>query len=445
MLQPIDSYYDTTSDPVVDTPDLSLLPLSRSTLQTPVGPAVALELTPDPWMVCKRVQLRGQTCSKLCRAWYPGSKRIQTDNDTKTSRLRDLFTPSEVVPCNSPVCPDLSSSPLDGLDLSSPTKLVTVPTKCLHSLKEDDPRRWQQDKLRLAFFDFRKHLRKVKSRVTVIHNNLTGQDMEVSATSHSRYFQDGRSRIYKNIKDRLGRWFYSSGVMLTLTYDPKRIPKEFAWRDCNDHWHTLIRTINQYRKRHYLAANGSGRNLKYIWVVEEIPAQHYDPQLKRMVKNAAAGYPHIHVFFPGLDYLAKYEKINEWWHYGYNQVEKMGNLDVTGYICKYVAKLKGWSKYGLTAIWIYKKRIYGYSRSYVLPRMSPDTRSPWYYQGTLTWSGLEWSKRSDTPQTFYEEYSDWVKWRRSDPDLEAVLARHFTDPDGVPDRVLLGMEVNSWN
>lgn len=409
--QPIDSYNNTTLPQDLPDFDLETLPHSLGQIKLRSGSKLpARELTPEPWMVCHRVLYRGERCSKFCKAWYPGNSRILEDPDSATSRLIDYGSRSEVVPCNSKTCPDLSNSPLD---LSSPTKLVTVPLKCLHDLKPDDSRYWQTNQLRMAYFTFRKHLKKVQSKVTVIHNSMTGQILEISATSRSRYFQDGRSRIYRNIKQRMGRWFYAEGVMLTLTYDPKLILKELAWRDCGDHWHTLIRTINQYRKRHGLESNGK-HNLRYIWAIEEIPKEHYDPKLKRMVENEAAGYPHIHIFFPGLNYLADYRKINEWWHYGYNQVEKMGHLDVIGYICKYVAKLKGWSRYGLTAIYIYRKRIYGYSRSYILPRASADSRSPWYYEANLTQSGLTWSKRLDTPMDQHSEYTSWIL-SHSDP------------------------------
>jgi hypothetical protein len=144
--------------------------------------------------------------------------------------------------------------------------------------------------------------------------------------------------------------------MLTLTYDPKQIGKQEAWASFGKDTRRFLNSVNQYRKRR------SWKRLHYFWVVEV---------------QKQTGYPHVHIVFPNLKWLAPIKIINGNWRQGRANIEspKQLNVNCIGYICKYLSKMKGWTDLHLALLWIGKGRMYGFSRGYLSPK--PKKESEW--------------------------------------------------------------------
>jgi hypothetical protein len=171
----------------------------------------------------------------------------------------------------------------------------------------------------------------------------------------SRYFNEGRQRIARTLRKRLGKYARVKGLMQTLTYDPKKVSKREAWRRYGKDIRRFLNAINQYRRRK------GWQRLYYLWVVEV---------------QKGTGYPHIHIFFPNLRWLAEYEIINNNWKHGRANLEKPKNINVScaGYISKYLGKMQGWNDLHLALLWKGKCRLYGFSRGFfeVLEKKEPE-------------------------------------------------------------------------
>jgi len=161
----------------------------------------------------------------------------------------------------------------------------------------------------------------------------------------SRYFADGRLYMSRRIKRRLGKYERVPGLMETLTYDPKKIRKREAWASFGKDTRRFLNAVNQYRRR-----RGS-RRLHYLWVVEV---------------QKETGYPHVHVFFPNLRWLAPLKIINGNWREGRANVESPKKIKVNcaAYISKYLRKMDGWLDLHLALLWSGKCRMYGFSRGF---------------------------------------------------------------------------------
>ena len=169
--------------------------------------------------------------------------------------------------------------------------------------------------------------------------------MIMPASCHSRYFDDGRLNMSRKIKKRLGKYNKVPGLMETLTYAPKIISKPEAWRNFGKDTRRFLNDINQYRKRR------GWRRLHYLWVVEVQPE---------------TGYPHVHIFFPNLKWLAPVSIIGSSWGKGRANIEspKKIRTNCAGYISKYLRKMDGWSDKHLALLWSGKCRMYGFSRGF---------------------------------------------------------------------------------
>ena len=167
--------------------------------------------------------------------------------------------------------------------------------------------------------------------------------MPVSA--RSRYFDDGRLYISRKIRRRLGKYEKVLGLMQTLTYDPKKIDKRKAWASFGKDTRRFINAVNQYRKRR------GWRRLHYLWVVEV---------------QTGTGYPHVHIFFPNLKWIAPLSIINGNWRHGRANIESPKKIKVNcaAYISKYLRKMRGWSDLHLALLWSGKCRMYGFSRGF---------------------------------------------------------------------------------
>ena len=175
------------------------------------------------------------------------------------------------------------------------------------------------------------------------------------AKCRSRYFEDGRIYMSRKIRKRLGRYENVPGLMQTLTYDPKRIEKREAWSRFGKDTRRFLNAINQYRRR-----RGWPR-LQYLWVVEV---------------QKGTGYPHVHIFFPNLRWLAPIKIINGNWRQGRANIEshkKTKIINCAAYISKYLRKMRGWSDLHLALLWSGRCRMYGFSRGFSAKIEKPES------------------------------------------------------------------------
>jgi hypothetical protein len=218
-----------------------------------------------------------------------------------------------------------------------------------------------------ALWDFEVY----KGRIGRTHVILNKKDetsvLRIMPTScRSRYFDDGRLYMSRKIRRRLGRYERVPGLMETLTYDPKKIGKREAWASYGSDARRFINSVNQYRKRR------KWRRLHYLWVVEVQPT---------------TGYPHVHIFFPNLRWLAPLNIINGNWREGRANVESPKKIKVNcaAYISKYLRKMRGWSDLHLALLWSGKCRMYSFSRGFSAKIEKPE--SEWQ-----RWQLIETSK-----------------------------------------------------
>ena len=213
----------------------------------------------------------------------------------------------------------------------------------------------------MALWDFEVYIGRI-GRTHVILNKIEDSSvlkiMPVSV--RSRYFDDGRLHISRKIRRRLGKYEKVPGLMQTLTYDPKKISKREAWASFGKDTRRFINAVNEYRKRR------GWRRLHYLWAVEV---------------QTGTGYPHVHIFFPNLKWIAPLSIINGNWRHGRANIERPKKIEVNcaAYISKYLRKMRGWSDLHLAMLWSSKCRMYSFSRGF--------------------------------SATFEKKESEWQKWR----------------------------------
>jgi hypothetical protein len=200
----------------------------------------------------------------------------------------------------------------------------------------------------------------------------------------SRYFDDGRLYMSRKIRKRLGRYEKVPGLMQTLTYDPKATGKRIAWASFGRDTRRFINAVNQYRKRK------GWQRLHYLWVVEV---------------QKETGYPHVHIFFPNLKWLAPLNIINGNWRHGRANIESPRKIKVNcaAYISKYLRKMRGWSDLHLALLWSGKCRMYGFSRGF--SAKSEKTESEWARWRVVQTSNLEALEVSLAQGGYVLEYS----------------------------------------
>lgn len=197
---------------------------------------------------------------------------------------------------------------------------------------------------------FRRHISKLEHTPSVyLHLQNKCDESEAlyraDAIAASRYFPEGRKRMQKRLYKRLDGTA-RHGILMTCTVDPKRYGKVEAWKAMWKQFKKLMDTLNQYRMRNM----GAGRRLIRIAVVEQ----------------QASGYPHIHVLFPGLNFLIDdLSKLDEWWGMGMVSTERTKRAQsARGYVLKYIGKMSGWSEECMAILWFHKIRLYNLSHSF---------------------------------------------------------------------------------
>jgi hypothetical protein len=204
---------------------------------------------------------------------------------------------------------------------------------------------WRAQSL-LTMWEFLEHKGRIGRTYVILHKIDELSDLKIMPTScRSRYFDDGRLYMSRRIRRRLGKYERVPGLMETLTYDTRRIGKRKAWASFGKDTRRFLNAVNQYRKRR------GWRRLHYLWVVEVQPT---------------TGYPHVHIFFPNLRWLAPVKIINGNWRKGRANVESPKKIKVNcaAYVSKYLRKMRGWSDLHLALLWCGKCRMYSFSRGF---------------------------------------------------------------------------------
>jgi len=64
----------------------------------------------------------------------------------------------------------------------------------------------------------------------------------------------------------------------------------------------------------------------------------------------STGYPHVHLMFPYLKWLAPIAWMTEQWGQAENSVDYQvkDSMSPVSYVCKYISKLEGWSDLALS-------------------------------------------------------------------------------------------------
>jgi len=236
------------------------------------------------------------------------------------------------------------------------------PSFLVHNRSNVNSQLWRARGL-LTVWDFLEYKGRI-GRTKILLNRK--EDIKVlkimPATCNSRYFGDGRLKMSYRIMARLGKYNKVPGLMETLTYDPKKITKKEAWCEFGKDTRAFLNGVNEYRKRR------GWRRLHYLWVVEV---------------QKGTGYPHVHIFFPNLKWIAPIDILNGNWGKGRANIESPTKIKINcaAYISKYLRKMKGWSDIHLALLWSGKCRMYGFSRGFSVKVETKET--DWQFFGVV--------------------------------------------------------------
>jgi len=264
-------------------------------------------------------------------------------------------------------CPFSPAIVLDGGEGTSPPSFLVLN-------KDNVNARFWRAKGLITMWDFLEH----KGRIGRMHVILNRKDEPVivkvmPVKCRSRYFDEGRLNMSQKIKKRLGKYNRVPGLMETLTYDPKKIGKQDAWARFGKDVRQFLNAVNEYRKRR------GWRRLHYLWVVEV---------------QCETGYPHVHIFFPNLKWLAPLSIINGNWQHGRANIgsPKKIKVNCAAYISKYLRKMHGWSDLHLALLWSGKCRMYGFSRGFSAKFEKKE--SEWQRRNVIETGNLEALEKS---------------------------------------------------
>ncbi len=214
-----------------------------------------------------------------------------------------------------------------------------------------------------AFIDY---LERLEDKRVLVANLLDGNLAKlIKPADASRYFPGGRKRIKGKIFKRMGRWFNCPGYLLSLTFDPSKISRVDAWQKVGILRREFMNRVNRWRKRAGMP------KAKFISVLEAQPG---------------TGYPHVHLVFPYMRWLAPIGFLTETWGQASNSVDYKikDSISPVSYVCKYISKLDGWSELALSYLWTNRTRLYSMSRDYTLPDYSDKRVSEWQFQRCLS-------------------------------------------------------------
>ena len=191
------------------------------------------------------------------------------------------------------------------------------------------------------------------------------------ASDSSRYTQAGLQKIKKKIRERLSAYKATSGVLLTLTvagcdqtsqnYQGKSLPH--AWKTIMEAGRAFSDELNKWRKRHGLSTIKA-----YIKVLEIQPGRYY---------------PHLHIYYPGLKWLADLPALDQLWPYGIVNIKHTDSTSPTNYITKYLSKMEG-RDFMNVMLFTFHLRMYSNSRGLrYAPKIPKDTAWGYSSAGTI--------------------------------------------------------------
>jgi len=185
------------------------------------------------------------------------------------------------------------------------------------------------------------YMESLKAKKFALVNHTEKAVKVLLAVWSSRYHVNGQAKQKRRIKKALGHYFYKWGVMLTLTFDPKKITKIGAWSDLGYKVRGFIDKINKWRE-----SRGLSKIKGFLHVNEDQPG---------------SGYPAPHIVFPGLKYLAPHDVVAKWWGNGFIKVNVGGSVNPAKYACKYITKMEGKDSM-MAMMWFFNIRTYTFSR-----------------------------------------------------------------------------------
>jgi len=198
--------------------------------------------------------------------------------------------------------------------------------------------------------DYKAYIENLKEEVILLRDY---EDSSVGVAlfpySLSRYSKSGQKKIARSLQARFP--YAGDGVFLTLTFDPKRFSMLEAYRTVTKRLSKFLSELRTYAQREVeKQVKNTGIKAKakveYIWVLE--------------IQTKTTGYPHIHIFFPNLNHLLPYKKIEKLWGAGYVFIKYLRGVQIGSYMSKYLTKGQG-LEWGLPFIWRFKLRMYGSS------------------------------------------------------------------------------------
>lgn len=225
----------------------------------------------------------------------------------------------------------------------------------------------EESELIEAYRDYR---RRVERQAVVLEKDE--ERLVVPCSSKSRYFRRGKDSIRRNIRKTVPMEPVH-GVAVCLTEDPKQRSRSEAWRTHNRDVSRVIKTLReQYRRRGL-------KFPEYVKVIEE--------------QTAKTGYPHTHLFFPGVRWLVHKSRLERLWGRGYTRIEHKTS-SAGWYVWKYVGKVEGWTERGQAYLWRYRLRMYHVGQR--LRAKLPPGEPGWVFVG------LERAHPTEAPEAFIE-------------------------------------------
>ena len=206
---------------------------------------------------------------------------------------------------------------------------------------------------------FLAYMERLHRKLIVLVNLDQRKVLALRASESSRYRPRGRGKIMRMIRRKLRLWKADHGVLLTLTvaeYDANSTRYQgmgqlHAWKMINEKASEFCDELNKWRER-----NGKKKIKAYAKVLEEQPGRHY---------------PHLHIYYPGLYFLAPKEVIDRLWPYGITNVKPTFRTSPAEYIIKYLSKMDD-NQFMNTMLWTFKLRMYSTSRGL---KYGPETRT----------------------------------------------------------------------
>ncbi len=216
---------------------------------------------------------------------------------------------------------------------------------------------------------FLQRMEQLNAKGALLINTKTKQFTHKKSIQSTRYHHDGQRKIKKKIHNRLGHYPATHGLHLTLTIagsDSTQTYYEGMSRQ--DAWDTIGYKVRYFLDRVNKLRKAKGwKKVKYrISVLEEQPGRLY---------------PHYHIWFADLHYLAPIRDLQRLWPYGNIDLQTRWGTEPAEYIINYISKMKG-RDFFLAMIWNYHLRLYATSRDYAYAPKK-KTNTDWVFSSAM--------------------------------------------------------------